>query len=659
MNGALGTHQNGSLSTNVLLVDDEVAWTEVVRDRIEQRTTNFNITTAGGAVEAQSVLSSTAIDCIVCDYQMPKINGIEFLNRLQEKSEPPPFILLTGHGSETVASEAILQGVSDYVQKDEVAGQPATLINRIENAVEKYRLQKRLKKQRKQYQSIAQQTIEAICITEDSQIVFTNDTFVEMVGTTREAAIGTRISDVVDIDTDWITSGQNKGNTQIQQVTLQTVDSSERIFELKYKHTQIAGTDSTFWSFRDITELKTSKERLEYERDLSQIIIEILAQSSTADTLELSFCDKITNYEPFSFAWVGEPARGSELSVRAYTGTESEYLSQIEPALSETDESLSAPPSLWAFRKQEPQFLSDISSLPETRWQQAAVAQGFESVATFPLITDDLCYGVLCVYATDAAAVDTALKQLLKRLSHALAKALADRKNAAALMSDKVTEIRFKITGTDFYLNEVLRDEPLNESQVKISLESVIQQSDQRYVEILHVNEGDADTIENALRDNNRVDTVVTSSSEVATTLRVETDELTLAGRLKQLGVRVREIVVNDGVAEVTVQLPVERDQRMILNQLEREYNIETVVSHTTRDIQTQDTTQPRLNLSEVDLTEKQAQAIKTAYQANYFSKPRENSAREVADILDISHTTFLQHLRAAQQEIFEIMYGK
>jgi PAS domain S-box-containing protein len=658
MSEGLDNYRGENLTVDALVIDDNVAWTELIRNQIEERTTQFNITVAGGATEAQSVLSSTTVDCIVCDYHMPGMDGIEFLNHVQQEFEPLPFILLTGRGGEEIASEAISQGVSDYVKKEEVREQPSALLNRINNAVEKHRLQDEIKKQRKQYQSIAQQTIEAVCITEDDEIVFANNRFTDIIGDMRDDVVAASISDVLETNTNWVTPTQDESRPQTQQITVQTGDSSERIYQVKRKKTQIGGTESTFWSFRDITDLKNSKERLQYERDLSQIIVDILVQSSTTDTLELSFCNKITNYEQFSLAWVGEPVQGSRLSVQAYAGDGSEYLSQIEPALSDADETLSAPPSLWALRRRESQFLSDISTLPETQWQQAAVAQGFKSVVTFPLMNDDLCHGVFCVYSTETAVIDERLKQLLERLSRALAGALADKKNAAALTSNEVVEIRFKITGTDFYLNDVLRDETLENSHTSVSIGSVIQRSEQEFVEFLQVNGSSTDLLANQLREHRLVDTVASTSPENANQLRVETSGLTLAGRLKQLGAKVHSIVVNDGIAEVTVQLPVERDQHTVLNQLEEEYTVEAIVSHTTKQTQTQGMSQPQLSLTDINLTEKQTQAVKTAYQAGYFTKPRGNSAREVAEMLDISHTTFLQHLRAAQQKVFENMFN-
>jgi predicted DNA binding protein len=53
-------------------------------------------------------------------------------------------------------------------------------------------------------------------------------------------------------------------------------------------------------------------------------------------------------------------------------------------------------------------------------------------------------------------------------------------------------------------------------------------------------------------------------------------------------------------------------------------------------------------------LTEKQNRTLRAAYDYGYFEQPRHHSATEIAESLGVSHSTFLRHLRAAQQHIFD-----
>lgn len=68
------------------------------------------------------------------------------------------------------------------------------------------------------------------------------------------------------------------------------------------------------------------------------------------------------------------------------------------------------------------------------------------------------------------------------------------------------------------------------------------------------------------------------------------------------------------------------------------------------RDVQTEAAFGKQLTTS---LTERQREAARTAYFAGFFESPREHSGEEVASMLDISQTTFTQHLRAAEKKLF------
>jgi hypothetical protein len=56
-------------------------------------------------------------------------------------------------------------------------------------------------------------------------------------------------------------------------------------------------------------------------------------------------------------------------------------------------------------------------------------------------------------------------------------------------------------------------------------------------------------------------------------------------------------------------------------------------------------------------LTDRQLQALRTAFLADYFESPRGSSAREVGDALGITAPTLLHHLRAAQRKLLEAFF--
>lgn len=135
-------------SIQVLHVDDEPDFGPLVATFIERVDDRFEVLTTTGANDALDRLDDD-IDCIVSDFDMPDMNGLELLEVVREEYPDLPFILFTGKGSEEIASEAISRGVTDYHQKETSTDQYTVLANRIANEVERFRSNKALKKREK------------------------------------------------------------------------------------------------------------------------------------------------------------------------------------------------------------------------------------------------------------------------------------------------------------------------------------------------------------------------------------------------------------------------------------------------------------------------------------------------------------------------------
>ena len=131
----------------ILHVDDDPSITDLTGTFLEREDDRFAVETATSADEGLQRTSDRPPDCVVSDYDMPRLDGIEFLQAVREEYPDLPFILFTGEGSETVASDAIAADVTDYLQKKSGTEQYELLANRIENAVEARREVKRADRQ--------------------------------------------------------------------------------------------------------------------------------------------------------------------------------------------------------------------------------------------------------------------------------------------------------------------------------------------------------------------------------------------------------------------------------------------------------------------------------------------------------------------------------
>ncbi|WP_219968303.1 PAS domain-containing protein [Methanospirillum stamsii] len=125
----------------LLYVDDEPTLLEIGKVFLE-RFENFQVFTEESALSALDILNSQSFDAIISDYQMPKMDGIEFLKVVRKTGNKIPFILFTGKGREEVVIEALNEGADFYLQKGGLPkSQFAELAHKVRQAVKQRRLE--------------------------------------------------------------------------------------------------------------------------------------------------------------------------------------------------------------------------------------------------------------------------------------------------------------------------------------------------------------------------------------------------------------------------------------------------------------------------------------------------------------------------------------
>ncbi len=106
-------NENEIIKGVFLLVDDH----KEMRDYLKQLLHPCFCLEAENGIEALEMLEKESVDCIITDYMMPKMDGLEFIQTLKKKQIHIPTMMLTARGSTKSKLEVLRLGIDDYLQK--------------------------------------------------------------------------------------------------------------------------------------------------------------------------------------------------------------------------------------------------------------------------------------------------------------------------------------------------------------------------------------------------------------------------------------------------------------------------------------------------------------------------------------------------------------
>lgn len=102
----------------VLIIEDEASIRSVLKDILkDQKELNLEIEEAKDGVDGLSKLEAENFDVVFCDVKMPKMDGMEVLQKSKEKGIATTFIMISAHGSTEMAVDATKIGAYDFLQK--------------------------------------------------------------------------------------------------------------------------------------------------------------------------------------------------------------------------------------------------------------------------------------------------------------------------------------------------------------------------------------------------------------------------------------------------------------------------------------------------------------------------------------------------------------
>jgi PAS domain S-box-containing protein len=608
------------------------------------------------------------IDCIVADYQMPGVDGIQFLERIRESRPQLPFLLVTSQGSERVAERAIGAGVTDYLTKDLGIEQARQFASSIQAATENYRLQCALAESEERYRTVTEQSRDAVAMLQDGQLLFCNRRLSEVTGRQREQLRESRdiIAEIVHRDdqaqvraavTDWNESRDSDGTERTDDGRLHGArivqpDGTVRHCEFTGRQIGYDGETVTLVSIRDVTDRQRRERELRWERELNRTVQEALVESRNRESLEQTVTEQLQCHG-YALAWIGEQI-SDELAPRV-VGGDRRYVETIDrtvPGGAEDravkDSGESSEPTVHAARTGAAQFVQQFTDFAGTEWSDTATEYHYRSGAGIPLVYDGIPYGVLGVYADEADRFDETERRLLGALADTVAFAIHSLETRESLAADSVVAVTVQIED-GYYLLDLARDGTFADCE-SVRVRGTLPVEDERVLQYLEIAGGDTSAVREQIANH-----VTVRDAEVVSETEPSRVQVTISGSVPEAALStrggvVRSTSIGTASARIEVELPKKDDIRDTVSQLDDRYGTVSVQSVIERERFGEDGASHTLGTT--DITRKQLNALQVAYYEGYFEQPRENSATDIAESLGTTHSTFLRHLRAAHRKI-------
>jgi PAS domain S-box-containing protein len=169
------------VDVKVLHVDDDEDQLKFTKLFLEQNNPSFKITSVKSPEKALLEIEKKHYDCLVSDYNMPSLDGLELARKIRENSRIP-IILYTGQGSEEVAEQAFRAGVDSYIRKEMHPANYHVLGQSIKNVGERHKASLLLAESERRYRKLVEDSPLPMSVTSRDVIVFVNQKRLELTG---------------------------------------------------------------------------------------------------------------------------------------------------------------------------------------------------------------------------------------------------------------------------------------------------------------------------------------------------------------------------------------------------------------------------------------------------------------------------------------------
>ncbi|ADD05716.1 receiver/bat box HTH-10 family transcription regulator [Natrialba magadii ATCC 43099] len=696
----------------VLVVDNEPGFAGLASEMLEREHDAIAATPATSAPEALEYLEadSQPVDCIVSDYEMAELTGLELLERVRAVDPELPFILFTGRGSEAVASEAIDAGVTQYLQKQSGKEQYTLLANQITNSVAQYRAETELRESERRYErtvTTLHETTRELMRAETKAEIYESavETAAEMRNVAAAAAYTFEPTErvlehvaaasaststgesraVVDPDIDAARSNDmiweafSEGSvTEYNECTqaggilrTELVHRSEVVVPLGSHGALVAGTtdsDGFAETTTEVIQILAANTEAALDRAEREQLLREHDRTLTEQNEELTRLNHINEI-------VREINHGV-----AQASTRNEVETTVCDRLADTDRyrfawiaSTDEPPEPTTWEGVDAAYMDRIRDggcqAPEATLVRQTLEAERPCVVRDVLETDAwdqrraeaLTYGfqrVLAVPVTDGEREFGVLLVHIgggEDIGDAEREVLAELGETIGHAIHSIERTRAMLTDSRLELELECRDSRLLFNRLTTRIEEsltvagVIDRNDDEFV--CFVSTPSSADIRPVAEQWAALETCsVVSDGEDETLFEITGSTTPLLDVLRTYDVTVRSVTAEAGVSTLVLDVPKRVEARTLIEAITERYP-ETELEARRETTSTRSARQLDTYLEE-ELTDKQHEALQAAFYSGFFEWPRESTGEDLAAALDVSSPTYHYHLRAAERKL-------
>ena len=447
----------------LLHVDDDEEFTALTAEFLEQEYQQINIIEETDAQTGLDLIADGDIDCVLSDYKLPTMDGLEFLDAVRDRYVDLPFILFTGKGDENVASQALSAGATDYFIKEPDSETYNLIATRIVNAVSARRAKERVETRTREYRTLLDKApVPMLVIRADHEIQYINSTGVDTLGAdSPEDLIGLHVDKLrPEADTPGVLDRlddviEERTSIEVSEYEFVDIDGNTRYGRGTIVPVTFDNEPAAQVVISDITEQRRQKSRAKRRQEqitqLHGVGVEIAGCETHEEVYELMVdaAERILDLD----LCIVDSVEDGHLVVQA---TSSDITNYREPPVEEGGLAGKA------YRTKESDLIDDITDHPE-----AVPTDDYGSLITVPL--DD--FGVFQAAAREPNTFDERDVELVEILRGHTCEALTrlDQQEQLRKQRDKLQRENERLDEFASIVSHDIRN-PLNVAQLRLDL---------------------------------------------------------------------------------------------------------------------------------------------------------------------------------------------